>query len=73
MQKKEKEMANKLEQTCRVCGFEGPVAWTAEDTYDLEQINALLNTWDMEQAPQTLEEVGDYPDPPEDRYDRWEP
>jgi hypothetical protein len=49
------------------------VAWTAEDTYDLEQINALLNTWDMEQAPQTLEEVGDYPDPPEDRYDRWEP
>lgn len=36
----------------------------------MEEVNALLNAWDRERAPQTLEEVGDYPDPPEDSYDR---
>lgn len=37
------------------------------------EVNALLSALDRERAPQTLEEVGDHPDPPEDRYDRWEP
>jgi hypothetical protein len=35
----------------------------------LDEVNALLNALDRERAPQTLEEIGDYPDPLEDRYD----
>jgi putative endonuclease len=38
--------------------------------FDAAEVNALLNARDRERAPQTLEEIGDYPDPPEDRYDR---
>jgi len=42
------------------------VEWEARQ---LDEVNALLNALDRERAPQTLEEIGDYPDPLEDRYD----
>ena len=34
-----------------------------------DEMRDLLNEWDRERDPPSYDEVGDYPDPPEDRYD----